>query len=180
MLDKDNTVTLPYARSVYLPLVSAVRTARSVFGDDNCAVFSNSAGSSDDVGFAEADSLSARLGVSVLKHGGKKPDGGAAIASHFGLPPPDSDGLASVVMIGDRHLTDMVFGNANGMLTIKTQLLSTENDNKVAAIMRRYETQYVAKLIADGAKPPPHPLAQHPDLISHLPVSPPNDPDHPE
>ncbi|KNC54322.1 HAD superfamily (subfamily IIIA) phosphatase [Thecamonas trahens ATCC 50062] len=173
VLDKDNTITLPYSRTVYLPLVNSVRAALSAFGTDNVVVFSNSAGSADDVGFAEADSLSAMLGIPVLKHGGKKPDGADALKAHFGLPDASDDGLASYAMIGDRHLTDVVFGNANGMLTIKTELLSTENDNQVASIMRRYEAKYAAKLVADGLSAPDHPLANHPDIVTMLSTTPP-------
>ena len=39
-------------------------------------------------------------------------------------------------MVGDRLLTDVVFGNLHGMLTVHTQPLTLEGDNKVARAIR--------------------------------------------
>lgn len=50
----------------------------------------------------------------MLRHTEKKPAGSAAdIASHFNCQPEE------LIMIGDRYLTDVVFGNRHGMLTVR-------------------------------------------------------------
>jgi hypothetical protein len=46
----------------------------SVFGKGGLAIYSNSAGSSDDKDFLEASSLDLSLGLKVIRHGTKKPN----------------------------------------------------------------------------------------------------------
>lgn len=41
--------------------------------------------------------------------------------------------------VGDRLLTDVVFGNLHGMLTVHTQPLSLEGDNRSATVFRFLE-----------------------------------------
>lgn len=75
----------------------------------------------------QAARLSGALGVQVIRHGTKKPEGGDAIARQLHCD------LARAAFVGDRLLTDVVFGNINKMLTIHTQPLTTARDNKLAA-----------------------------------------------
>lgn len=70
VFDKDNTLTLPYARAIHAPLLSAIDEARRTFGD-RLAVLSNSVGSSDDVGFVQAEQLERSLELRVVRHGTK-------------------------------------------------------------------------------------------------------------
>ena len=42
-------------------------------------------------------------------------------------------------MIGDRLLTDVVFGNLNGMFTILTDAFTENNDNWTSVLFRRIE-----------------------------------------
>lgn len=71
------------------------------------------------------------LGVPVLRHEEKKPSGGAALASHLHPIPADK-----IAFVGDRILTDVVFGNLNGNFTIWTRKIVTETgDNKAALIV---------------------------------------------
>lgn len=72
VFDKDNTLTAPYKPEFHAPLVPAIDGARRVFGDQ-LAVLSNSVGSSDDVGFKEADRLERALQLRVVRHGTKVP-----------------------------------------------------------------------------------------------------------
>ena len=61
--------------------------------------------------------LEAALGVPVIRHATKKPGGSAdALASHFRIPPA---AVPSLVMVGDRYLTDVVYGNRLGLLTVR-------------------------------------------------------------
>ena len=73
--------------------------------------------------------------------------------AHFGGADP-----ASLVMVGDRFLTDVVFGNLHGMLTVHTRQLTSVGDNKVAALMRRLEDRLLAVYRWLRVRPPVHRL----------------------
>lgn len=47
--------------------------------------------------------------------------------------------LDELCFVGDRLLTDVVFGNLHGMLTVHTQPLTLKGDNRPAAIFRFLE-----------------------------------------
>ena len=81
----------------------------------------------------------------------KKPRGFESVRQHFGC---DGTGL---VMVGDRYLTDVTFGNLHGMLTVHTEQLTTVGDNRVAQQMRRIEDWLVARYVRRGYVAPPHP-----------------------
>ena len=81
----------------------------------NVAVLSNSAGLKqyDPTGVV-ADELEAALGIGFVRHSSKKPAGTAdALELRFGC------GTSEMVMLGDRYLTDVVYGNRHGMLTVR-------------------------------------------------------------
>lgn len=138
MFDKDNTITAPYDMSIHPNAVQGLQHAQSVFGIDNVAIMSNSAGTLDDPDYDVAKRIEQSLGISVIRHREKKPGGLDEVMSHFQIEDP-----AELCMIGDRLLTDIVFGNLYGMLTIHTLPLCSgiENrkDNKVAKVVRRIE-----------------------------------------
>ena len=153
IFDKDNTLTAPYSDEVHPRLAGSLRRCVETFGAERVAVLSNSAGTPDDPGGVAADALEAALGVHVLRRRHKKPRGIESVQRHF-----QCDGTA-LLMVGDRYLTDVVFGNLHGMLTVHTQQLTTEGDNRVAQAMRRAEDWLVARYVRRGVRAPPHPLA---------------------
>ena len=153
VFDKDNTLTAPYANEVFPRLAGALRSCVDTFGAERVAVLSNSAGTPDDPGGAAADALEEALGVHVLRRQHKKPRGFESVQQHFGC-----DGTA-LLMVGDRYLTDVTFGNLHGMLTVHTEQLTTIGDNRVAQQMRRLEDWLVARHVRQGIRAPPHPLA---------------------
>lgn len=64
--------------------------------------------------FSKAAAVEAALGVPVLRHSSKKPAGGTQeLQERFGCEAHE------IVCVGDRSLTDIVFGNRNGLLTIQ-------------------------------------------------------------
>ena len=79
--------------------------------------------------FTQANKLENSLGVPVLRHSEKKPSGGEALVKHF----DNVSGQQNIAMVGDRILTDVLFGNLNGNLTIWTsQIVTEKGDNKAA------------------------------------------------
>lgn len=67
----------------------------------------------------------------MLKHKEKKPSGGKNLNKFF-----DPISPKETAFVGDRILTDIIFGNQNGNLTIWTNTVITEEgDNRAALIV---------------------------------------------
>lgn len=115
VFDKDNTLTAPYERAVEPRVRDALQECIAVFGEQNVAVLSNSAGLTQyDPTGAVADELEAALGIGFVRHSSKKPSGSCvALEERFQCSPTD------MVMLGDRYLTDVVYGNRHGMFTVR-------------------------------------------------------------
>jgi phosphatidylglycerophosphatase GEP4 len=105
---------------------------KMLFGPHRMVIVSNSAGTPDDIQHIDARLIEAKLGVNVLRHAQKKPWGADALFEHFKPLKPHE-----IAVIGDRVLTDVVYANQNGMMSILTwEILSTENDNGPAAMVK--------------------------------------------
>ena len=152
VFDKDNTLTEPYARTLTPAGAAAVAGAAAAFGASRIALLSNSAGLAQyDPDGAEADELEAALGVAVIRHASKKPAGGAdALASFFGVPP------SRLVMVGDRYLTDIVYGNRHGMLTVRPAPVTAAGEPRAVRVARRVEDLLVARARRKGVVAPVH------------------------
>ena len=147
IFDKDNTITAPYATEVHERAAFGLQSALDVFGHDNVAIVSNSAGTKDDHNYEDAIEIETKLGINVIRHDEKKPGGLKEVLQHFedkGVKDP-----CEICMVGDRLLTDIVFGNLYGMLTVHCLPLCTgsenKSDNKVASILRTMENKYMYK-----------------------------------
>jgi len=141
IFDKDNTLTAPYATEVHEKAAIGLRSALDVFGHENVAVLSNSAGTKDDEDYKDALLIERELGINVIRHEAKKPGGLEEVLLHF-----QERGVKNaneLCMVGDRLLTDVVFGSLNGMLTVHCLPLCTgrenKGDNKIASIIRSFE-----------------------------------------
>lgn len=66
-----------------------------------------------------------------------------------------------MVFIGDRYLTDVVFGNRHGMLTIRVAPLTVKGEPPTVAAARRIEEACVQRWSAAGLRAPLHPLVPH-------------------
>lgn len=140
VFDKDNCITAPYEQAVFPSIKKGWSECLKTFGAENIAIFSNSAGSSDDApDFNDAKSLQSKLDVKVITHGTKKPSGGNTVIDQLNAQPNE------IAFVGDRVLTDVVFGNENGFLTIHTQPLSLKNDNVFAIQIRKVENWLIKK-----------------------------------
>mmetsp|Transcript_16104 Transcript_16104/g.20431 ORF Transcript_16104/g.20431 Transcript_16104/m.20431 type:complete len:250 (+) Transcript_16104:127-876(+) len=147
IFDKDNTLTAPYDVTIHEKAALGLSRALDVFGHDNVAILSNSAGTKDDQDYEDAIKIEKELGINVIRHDEKKPGGLDEVLDHFkGQGVEDASELC---MVGDRLLTDVVFGNLYGMLTVHClPLCSGEDnakDNKVASIVRTVENNVMYK-----------------------------------
>lgn len=145
MFDKDNTLTAPYANEIHEKAALGLKNAIDVFGLDNVAILSNSAGTKDDKDYEDAIEIEGELGINVIRHDDKKPGGLKEVLQHFednGVKNP-----SELCMVGDRLLTDIVFGNLYGMLTVHCLPLCSgsenKSDNKVANVVRTVENKYM-------------------------------------
>ncbi|GAB2264967.1 hypothetical protein Dimus_000038 [Dionaea muscipula] len=152
VFDKDNTITVPYVLSLWAPLEPSIEGCKSVFGEDNVAILSNSAGLYEfDPDGSKARSLEDATGIKVIRHKVKKPAGIAdEIERHFNCP------SKMLVMVGDRRFTDVVYGNRNGFLTILTEPLSDSEEPFVVKQVRKAEALLVRRWCRKGLKPISH------------------------
>jgi len=124
IFDKDHTLTAPYVNRLHTLAEPGLQQCLAVFGRERVAILSNSAGTNDDADFCDAHAVEAALGIAVIRHQEKKPGGLPEVLAHFGLDDP-----ARICVVGDRLLTDIVFGNLHGMLTVHTQPFADDSDN---------------------------------------------------
>mmetsp|Transcript_5775 Transcript_5775/g.13849 ORF Transcript_5775/g.13849 Transcript_5775/m.13849 type:complete len:243 (-) Transcript_5775:464-1192(-) len=125
VFDKDNTLTAPYGNVIHKDAAKGLESAKEIFGASNVAIMSNSAGTLDDPEYKDAIEIEEALGIAVIRHDEKKPGGLDSVLEHFDLQDP-----ACLCMVGDRLLTDVVFGNLYDMLTVHTLPLCSGADNK--------------------------------------------------
>ncbi|KAI9146046.1 mitochondrial PGP phosphatase [Paraphysoderma sedebokerense] len=131
--DKDNCLTAPYQDVIHDPFKHAWNNCLNQFGNENILVYSNSAGSADDIDHKQAQRFEKSLGVHVLRHEHKKPAGGKSLLSHFGNR---GFGPHEILFVGDRVLTDVVFANLNGLFAVHTsKIIDTKGDNKMAVLV---------------------------------------------
>ena len=138
VFDKDNTLTAPYALEIHPLAQAGFQKALDTFGVQGVAILSNSAGTKDDVDYQDAIQIEHSLHIPVIRHDEKKPGGLQEVLQHFQL-----EDSSQICVIGDRLLTDIVFGNLHGMLTIHTLPLCSgsdnASDNQIASSIRTIE-----------------------------------------
>lgn len=61
---------------------------------------------------------------------------------------------SEMIFIGDRYLTDVVFGNRHGMLTVRVSPLTSDGEPPGVLVARRVEEACVGHWVAAGVKPP--------------------------
>jgi phosphatidylglycerophosphatase GEP4 len=171
VFDKDHTLTAPYVNAIHRLAQTGLEQCLAVFGRDRMAILSNSAGTGDDVDFVDARALEESLGIAVIRHAEKKPGGLPEVLAHFGLDDP-----AKICVVGDRLLTDIVFGNLHGMLTVHTQPFPSQEDdiadrdNWTAKLLRPVENKVLYSNWIGGRalqqRRPPHKYWPGPDVCS--------------
>lgn len=157
VFDKDNTLSLTYVDELHASAREAITQSRSVFGSHGLAILSNSVGSCDDVGYASALTTERSMGLPVIRHANKKPGCLPEVLQHFsgtGLLPDLQP--HEICMVGDRVLTDVLFANLHGMLSILVRPISIVTDHPVAVLIRALETRLLLPFVRLlGCKPRP-------------------------
>lgn len=113
VLDKDNCFAYPYENNVWPEYSSKWEDLKKEYPDNRLLIVSNSAGSSDDIGYKEASMLEKTTGVPVLRHTVKKPGCGKEILEHF-YGKNIIDHPSQIAVVGDRLFTDMIMANSMG------------------------------------------------------------------
>ena len=154
IFDKDNTLTTPYALEVHEKVRDSLDACKEAFGSENVAVYSNSAGLFQyDPDGAEADAMERALGVKFIRHATKKPAGDADdVVKHF----VGCDSAKKLIFVGDRYLTDVVYGNRHGMFTVRVEPFTTKGESFAIKSARKVEESVVGLWRSLGVAPRPH------------------------
>eukprot|EP00884_Botryococcus_braunii_P010930 jgi/Botrbrau1/19839/Bobra.0124s0076.2 len=158
VFDKDNTLTAPYATVMDNETGRCLEQCKASF-DGRVVLLSNSAGLRQfDPDGTKAAELEQALGLPVLRHSSKKPGGSATdLETHFRCS------ASQLVMIGDRLLTDIVFGNRHGMMTILTHPIVNRGEPLAVQLARKVESLLAAQCKNKNIQAPNHGLlADHP------------------
>ncbi|MEW5319018.1 MAG: hypothetical protein WDW38_010194 [Sanguina aurantia] len=148
VFDKDNTLSRPYDPKIDPKLQSSVDECKRVFGG-KLVLYSNSAG------LTQFDPQ----GQPTTPPAG----GSEELESHFGCP------SSQLLMVGDRYLTDIVFGNRHGMMTVRPAPLVLEGEPAGVVVARRVEEFYIRRWSGRGILAPDHPLLlSNPDVKRFL------------
>lgn len=159
VLDRDYTITKQGDTNMYSKSSEFINELVDTFPKDKIIIVSNSAGSCDDAYFKDAKNLEESIGINVLRHGTKKPDGKKELQKYF-----RTDQLENYMMIGDRVLTDVLFGNLCGMLTFLCRPASEESDLKMKCV-RNVESA-ILRFLRKVVDPPGH-KCYSPDFVRY-------------
>ncbi|KAA6424193.1 MAG: hypothetical protein FRX49_06152 [Trebouxia sp. A1-2] len=147
VFDKDNTLTEPYVLGIHEPLTGSMKQCMDAF-DGHVALLSNSAG---------------------LQEFDPKGEEGLPWKKHWGSVCCKAEEL---VMIGDRYLTDVVYGNRNGLFTIRPAPLTLDGEPSAVLLARRIEDHYVRKWTQHGIKAPKHPMVTSEEMLKSFVTEP--------
>ena len=94
------------------------------------------------------------MNIPVIRHKLKKPACISEVLQHFENKLSRKIHPSEICMIGDRVLTDVMFDNLYGMLSILVKPLSLRHDHPIAVIIRLLETKILLPLLRLlGVKP---------------------------
>lgn len=112
VLDKDNCFAKDHDDKVYPAYEQVWLELQKHYPKERILIVSNSAGTSDDKDFKQAQVLESSTGVTVLRHATKKPGCHPEVLEYFkkqGLDNPQE-----ILVIGDRLFTDILMANMMG------------------------------------------------------------------
>lgn len=115
ILDKDNCFAVPRENTVHPAYEKKFSELRDAYPGSRLLIVSNSAGTTSDPGYVEAEILERNTGVKVLRHSTKKPGCHGEIMAYLrdaldsGVSHP-----GQVAVVGDRLFTDVMMANMMG------------------------------------------------------------------
>ncbi|KAH9834284.1 Mitochondrial PGP phosphatase [Teratosphaeria destructans] len=115
VLDKDNCFAIPKQNEIYPAYQQKFEDLRSAYPGSKLLIVSNSSGTGSDPGYVDAEVLERNTGVTVLRHGTKKPGCHAEIMKYFrGKADSGVTEAGQVAVVGDRLFTDVMLANMMG------------------------------------------------------------------
>jgi phosphatidylglycerophosphatase GEP4 len=146
VLDKDNTLCRTYAEEIDPSVKDVMHSIKSEF-PDTTAILSNSVGSSDDSNYEGAALTEKNFGIPVIRHKVKKPLCLDEVIAHFTAKLNRKVEPKEICMVGDRVLTDIVFANQYGLLSILVGPISHWKDHPIAILFRQFELNILLPII---------------------------------
>lgn len=141
VFDKDNTIALH--KNNEMPneeMKDILNNFTKVFGADNIAILSNTAGSASDKNYSDLNLIEKNFGIKVIKHKYKKPSVDFEIYEHFKLDKNiNLEEKRSICCIGDRLFTDVIMGKEIDSFTILVDPLDSSTDNFIVKNIRKLE-----------------------------------------
>lgn len=134
LIDKDNTITLPYFNYVDNETKMKIKEFQTIVGYENVLLFSNTIGSSDDDNIKNNIYIKTKeeeLGLKIFIHNGKKPKISSSILNQF----KDKN----VLVIGDRLFVDIYMANEYCFSSILVKPINMDKDNFMVKFLRRIE-----------------------------------------
>lgn len=149
VFDKDNTIALHKSNEIPNEEMKQILTNFSnIFGADNIAILSNTAGSANDKNFSDLNLIQKNFEIKVIKHKYKKPAVDLEIFEHFRLnEKPSLSERKSICCIGDRLFTDVIMGKEIDSFTILVDPLDSSTDNFIVKNIRKIENYIVDKIM---------------------------------
>ncbi len=149
VFDKDNTIALHKSNEIpNEEMKEILKNFSNVFGKDNIAILSNTAGSANDKHFADLLSIENNFGFKVIKHKFKKPSVDLEIFEHFKLNDnPCLEERLSICCIGDRLFTDVIMGKEINSFTVLVDPLDSSTDNFIVRNVRKIEKFILEKIM---------------------------------
>ena len=137
VFDKDNTIAYHKSNQIANHEIKQILdNFHNIFGTENIAILSNTAGSNNDINFGDLNLIEQNFGIKVIKHKRKKPCVDLEIFEHFKIQKSDSK---NICFIGDRLFTDIVIGKELNSFTILINPLDLETDNIIVRNIRKIE-----------------------------------------
>jgi len=149
VFDKDNTIALHKKNEIPNEEIKIIlKNFSNIFGEENLAILSNTAGSANDKNFADLNLIEKNFGIKVIKHKYKKPSVEFEIFNHFKLEGELSDvDKRSICCIGDRLFTDVIMGKEINSFTILVNPLDDSTDNFLVKAIRKIENYIINKIM---------------------------------
>lgn len=148
VLDKDNTFAKPYDEKVYAGYQAEWDHLKQCYPGAELLIVSNTAGTSDDKNYMQAEKIEKTIRVPVLRHKTKKPGCYREVMAYF-----KEKGVCNspkeVAVVGDRLFTDVMMANLMGSYGVWISDGVVPNNQLVS----KMEKHYYQRLLSKGYRP---------------------------